>query len=250
MAEVGPGAYVLLDGTHRLAYLERHGYAWAPAQVVRLADPRSVRLTTWAHLARVDAAALPDRMAALGLHVSAAPRARLRARRPSGPDAAWLTLAGRPEVVYRLHGPDRVRLLRGLADLYEPERIAPERLVHGGRLDPARVFGAHAPHNLLVEFAPFGPHDIAALFRAGVRIPSGISRVLVAGGRILGANVPLRLLEPGTAATQRSAWLDRLVGGPPSGVRRVCGPAVVHEPGPRLYAEPLVVFDPALPLAA
>ena len=250
VAEVDPGAYVLLDGTHRLAYLKRHGYAWAPAQVVRLADPRSVRLATWAHLARVDAAALPDRMAALGLHASAVPRTRLRARRPSGTDAAWLTQADQPEVVYRLRGPDRVAPLRALVGLYQPERVAPEHLIHDGRIAPCRVFAAHAPRNLLVEFAPFDARDIAALFRAGVRIPSGISRVLVAGGRILGANVPLRLLEPGTAATRRSAWLDRLVGGPPSGVRRVCGPAVVHEPGPRLYAEPLVVFDPALPLAA
>src|SRR5436305_817438 len=33
VAEVAPGRYVLLDGTHRLEWLRCHGYAYAPVQV-------------------------------------------------------------------------------------------------------------------------------------------------------------------------------------------------------------------------
>src|SRR5438105_445585 len=42
VAEIAPGHYTLLDGTHRLEYLRRAGLAWALVQVVALDDPTAV----------------------------------------------------------------------------------------------------------------------------------------------------------------------------------------------------------------
>jgi hypothetical protein len=133
--------------------------------------------------------------------------------------------------------------LSTLVTLYQPERLASDGLpVNGTRISEA-AFRSNPTRNLLVQFAPFAAADICALHDAGDRIPSGITRVIITGGRVLGTNTPLRLLRPEANTDERQAWLTGLGARCP---RRLTGPTVVYEPGPRRYAEPLVVFDWAI----
>ena len=181
VAEVRPRAYVLLDGTHRLAYLQQHGYSHALVQVVHLADPTSVRLSTWAHLASVDEGALLVGLARSGLGAVTAARDQAGAAPSARTDVAWLTFARRPQVVYRLRSHDRLAALSTLLTLYEPERLASDALPSsGGRVSEA-AFRTSPARNLLVQFAPFGAGEIGALYDAGDRIPSGITRVVISG---------------------------------------------------------------------
>lgn len=235
VAEVRPGAYVLLDGTHRLATLEEHGYSHALVQVVPLADPARVQLSTWAHLASVDADILLRELAASGAGSVIVER-DLEDATPSGTDVAWLSFACRPHVVYRLRSHDRIAALHMLLTFYQPERLASDALTCNG----SDVFTNAPARNLLVQFRPFAAADICALDAAGERIPNGITRVVITGGRILGTNVPLELLRPEATVTQREAWLASLDAHLP---RRLSGPTVVYEPGPRHYVEPVVLFD-------
>jgi hypothetical protein len=147
--------------------------------------------------------------------------------------------------VYRLRGHDRLETLSTLLSLYQPERVASDALSSSSNAAGARqaAFRNFPGRNLLVQFAPFAAADICALHGAGQRIPSGITRFIITGGRVLGTNVPLKLLRPEATLHQRAAWLAWLDRHRP---RRFSGPTVVYEPAPRRYAEPLVMFDPAV----
>lgn len=251
VAEVRPGAYVLLDGTHRLAYLQAHGYSHALVQVVALRGQASVQLSTWAHIAMVDEVALLEALARSGC-CGVTPIREQAVAAPDATDVAWLSLAHRPHVVYRLQSHDRVAALSTLVSLYQPERLASDAVPASGTRVSSAAFRSFPAHNVLVQFAPFAAADICALHDAGDRIPSGITRVIISGGRVLGTNAPLRLLRPETSFQERAAWLASLYEYRP---RRLTGPTVMYEPAPRRYAEPLVVFDWAvraepLPVAA
>jgi hypothetical protein len=239
VAEVRPGAYVLLDGTHRLAYLQQHGYSDALVQVVRLTGPESVQLSTWAHLASVDEAALLVALARLGCG-GATPASDRLGDAPRAADVAWLSFARHPRVVYRLRGHDRLAALSTLLSLYQPERLASDALGSSGARVSEAAFSNFPGRNLLVQFAPFTATDIRALHDAEDQIPSGITRVVINGGRVLGTNTPLKLLQPEATSYQRDAWLASLGARCP---RRLTGPTLVYEPGPRRYAEPVVIYD-------
>ncbi len=244
VAELAPGEYVLIDGTHRYESLAAAGYDALLAQVAPLTAPTVI--DTWCHAARVDEGRFLDDVAAAGLDA-----------RPLAPDAAEaalagrrtplaFALAGRPDAVYILTGAEaRAPMLRAFVALYQPRRVANDELLAHGAFDPDRLFGTapFADANLLVRFAGFDPADIVALARNGVRIPAGITRFVLGGGRVLGVDAPVRLLTSSSGAAERRAWLDQLARRRP---RRFAGPARVHEPRPRLYAEPLIVYDPTL----
>jgi hypothetical protein len=210
-------------------------------QVVPLTGPASALLSTWAHLASANEANLLVALARSGFALTTAPD-QLGAA-PRATDVAWLTFARCPHVVYRLRGHDRLAALNTLVTLYQPQRLASDALPSNGALVSEAAFRSNPTHNLLVQFPPFAAADIRALHDAGDRIPSGITRVIINGGRVLGINAPLRLLRLEATTDERKAWLTSLGARRP---RRLTGPTVVYEPRPRRYAEPLVVFDWAL----
>ncbi len=250
VAELGDGEYVLLDGTHRLEWLVREGQAFAPVQVVRPDDPTSVAVHTWAHLAQVSPL-FPDEVqeavgAEGGLVLEATTPRRALAVVAAGLRPAWLAAYGQRGVAYTVRGPgNRARVLRALLGHYRPERIAPEEACCAGHGDPEAVFAHHRSASLVVHFAPFGAEDVAALAREGDRVPAGITRVVVVGGRVLGLNVRLGLLGRDADPAAQRAWLAELAERCP---RPVAGPALVYEPTPRRYAEPLLVYDRELPV--
>jgi hypothetical protein len=244
VAELAPGEYLLVDGTHRYESLRAGGYGYALAQVAPLTAPTVI--DTWSHAARVDADRFLDAVAAAGLAalpagLAAAEEAVTFRRAPFA-----FALRDRPAAAFVADGRgDRARALRAFVALYQPRRVTNDEILARGGFDPARLFAewAFAEANLIVRFAAFSPDEIVAQVRNGARIPAGITRFVLGGGRVLGVDVPVRLLAPAASAAEQGAWLAQLARRRP---RRFAGPARVRETRPRLYAEPLLVYDPDL----
>jgi hypothetical protein len=235
VAPVRPDRFVLLDGTHRLEYLRAHGFGFAPTQIVRLHDPASVEVATWRHrVAGADVSAVLRAASAAGLSLTEVIE--------TGPVAipGLATLAPVPGRAVAVGGAPWNDALRRLVGLYgNHERVAGEaaRASTSPEADAATANGGPV---LVVSFAPIAPSAIEALALAGERIPAGITRVLLRGGRVLGTKTPLHLLRPGVTEAEHTAWLEWVGQSPakwfPHG-------GIVAEPGARLYEEPLVVFD-------
>ena len=245
-AELSPGEYVLIDGTHRYESLADAGYDVLLAQMAPLTAPTVI--DTWCHAARVDEGRFLDDVAAAGLDARPVEPGAAEAALVGGHTPLAFALSAHPETVYVLTGAEaRAPALRAFVALYQPRRVANDEILAHGGFDPGRLFGTapFADANLLVRFAGFDPGDIVALARNGARIPAGITRFVLGGGRVLGVDAPVRLLTASASAAERRAWLDELVRRRP---RRFAGPARVYEPRPRLYAEPLIVYDPDLVL--
>ena len=243
-AALSPGESLLIDGTHRYGSLRAAGCGYVLAQVVPLTAPTV--LDTWSHLARVDAARFLDDVATVGLDARPADPGTVEAALAARRAPLAFALLDDPDTAYLVVGREsHARTLQAFVGLYQPRRVATDEILAHGGFRPERLFAeaGFADANLLVRFAGFSPGEIVALVRDGVRIPSGITRFILGGGRVLGVNVPVRLLEPSTSAAEQRAWLAQLARRRP---RRFAGPAWVHEPQPRLYAEPLLVYDPSL----
>ena len=235
---------VLLDGTHRLEFLRRHGFEYVLAQVVALNDQTAVRLATWAHLATVDHGEFFGAAAAEGLTLLQSDPIDAELQVLQRQAICWVSLyKGGTYVVRRTRRPQSE--LRSLVGLYEPERLAVEDLRNATTFPEQFLEARHPQHNLIVRFGTFTAHDIQRLAEQDERIPAGISRVMLVGGRVLGANIGLDLLKPGASAEQQKSWLAQLEGQTP---RIFEGPADALEPLPRRYAERLCVYDPALPV--
>jgi hypothetical protein len=155
----------------------------------------------------------------------------------------WFCLYERPDRAFLLGGESGpVRGLHQFLALYQSTRVAPEQLDAGGFSEPARVFRRHRDMNLLARFATVGASQIGELARTGQRIPAGVGRVLLVGGRALNVGIPLDLLRASASDRERTAWLLEFARIRPAVYE---GPCDVDEgnPVPRRYAERVVVYD-------
>jgi ParB-like nuclease domain len=235
VADSGSGRFILLDGTHRLEYMRAKGLASAPVQIVRLHVPASVDIATWCHrVADADLPALLHGAAADGLSVTPASASQAMATLRAGAGLAALTVA--PDEAVIIDGAPWHDALRRLVRLYG----APERVADAPEFDSASSGSKAQEQALLVAFRAITPAAIEGLVQAGKQIPAGITRVLLPGGRVLGLKTPLDLLEAGASTVRQMDWLDDV--GHTCPVWYLNG-GVVFEPGPRLYEEPLTVFD-------
>ncbi|MDQ2806003.1 MAG: ParB N-terminal domain-containing protein [Chloroflexota bacterium] len=210
-----PGSenYMVMDGANRTAALAEVGARDVLAQIVRYDEP-GVELTTWHHLITgLDANALLTAIAAL-------PDLVLY---PCTPATARAALAARQAVAYLVHPPhdglaaevylltaphlDRARetaLLLQIVDLYKGK---PETAIHRVGSDIITDYLDHyAGVSALIVFPPYQPAEILELARAGLRVPTGITRHIIPA-RALRVNVPLALLrDPEQSLAAKNAW--------------------------------------------
>jgi len=209
----GSDRYMVMDGANRTAALVEVGARDVLAQIVHYNEP-GVALTTWHHLITgLDAGALLTAIAAL-------PDLVLY---PCPPDAARAALAARQAVAYLVHPPhdgqaaqvylltaprlDPARetaLLLQIVDLYKGK---PETAIH--RVGSDRItdyLDQYAGVSALIVFPPYQPAEILELARAGLRVPTGITRHIIPA-RALRVNVPLALLrDPAQSLAAKNAW--------------------------------------------
>ena len=209
----GTAGYMVMDGANRTAALHQVGARDVLVQIVRYDQP-GVALTTWHHLITgIDPSTLLQGIAAL-------PELRLH---PDTLPAARQALGERQAVAYLVHPPHdghavevyclaaadldsraETELLLEVVDLYKGK---PETAIHrvgSDRID--EYLDAYDDVSALVVFPPYGPDEILALARAGLRVPTGITRHIIPA-RALRVNVPLDLLRDPTATlAEKNAW--------------------------------------------
>jgi hypothetical protein len=220
--------YVLLDGTNRHVALQRLGVPLALVQVIDYADHTSVQLYTWCHSAPVPAEDLAHEAERIeGLRVTSLPplgaQDALSAR-----DTLAVILDRRQRFRVAAPGTDpveRLAALRPFVDLYEHYLTRVDC-----NLDiieeEARSRETGGTGTALIAFPPITRGQVVAMAIEGVRIPAGITRHVILGGRALRVNLPLELLATREVKGANEALLHHLDG--------------LH---PRTYHEPTVLFD-------
>lgn len=220
--------YILLDGTNRHEALQRLGMSLALVQVIDYADHTSVQLFTWCHAAPIGADDLArDAERIEGLRVTALPplgaQDALSAR-----DTLAVLLDRRRRFGVTAPGTDpveRLAALRPFVDLYEH---------HLTRVDcnldiieeEARSLESGGTGTTLIAFPPITRGQVVAMAIEGIRIPAGITRHVILGGRALRVNLPLEVLAIPDEGRAKEALTQHIAG--------------LH---PRVYHEPTVLFD-------
>jgi hypothetical protein len=238
----------LLDGHHRLECQRKLKLTHTLVQMVDLQDPRQLRLDTWIHVALIeDMDEFVDELSSYGMVIqeTSFPNAEAGVRR--GQALCWLVLFDGKAcrcLTIAQGEMNPVTALRVVENLYRPHRITRNDLSRGWLSQPRILFNDFPAMNLVVRFAPLNAEQINQFVAAQERIPSGITRTLLPRGRVLGVNVPLKLLSYAAEDDERQAWLSDLLR-----QEAMCypGPSVIDEsPSPRRYDDPLIVYDRTL----
>jgi hypothetical protein len=216
---------VLLDGTNRRAALEHLGLPLAMVQIIDYANPDAIQLRTWCHAAPVRADDLAARAGGLPgvTATSLSPLASQDAL--SAPDTLAAILDPHRRFVMRLEtdtGRERVASLRAFVDLYEQRMTRVDCEVDAVEERARSLSGGQC----LIAFPPVTRGQVVAMALDGTRIPAGITRHVILGGRALRVNLPLEVLALPDEAHANEALARHL--------------AVLH---PRVYGEPTVLFD-------
>lgn len=218
--------YILLDGTNRRVALERLLLPLALVQVIDYADPGAIDLWTWCHSAPVSADDLAVRARGIhGIEITAL-----------SPLAAQDALSGRDAIAVIVDphrrflvsspaiGAERIDGLRSFVKLYEHHMTRVD-CNHNAIEEHARTLSS-GEATALVAFPPLTRSQVVAMAMDGLRIPAGITRHVILGGRALRVNLPLDVLGLGDSA-QANEVLARHV-------------EALH---PRVYREPTVLYD-------
>lgn len=192
VAEVD-GGLVLLDGANRVAALRVLAYRYAIVQVVPAA---AVRLEMWHH------ALLDTSPGALLAVLTAAPDLDLRA----APPAAGLCTVGMADGrTYGVH-PDRgahpFAALNSLVGAYLDRAVV--------RRTTEPDLAVHPDAAAVVAFPRLAPDDVFGAVKAGMRLPAGITRFVLAG-RVLLLNAALDPLRSERPVAELNEWLHGLV---------------------------------------
>lgn len=220
--------FILLDGTNRRAALERLGLPLAMVQIIDYADPAAIELRTWCHAAPVTAEQLATETRGIeGLRVA-----------PLSPLAAQDSLLTRGTLAVILDARRRyvvttvaaepagwIAALRAFVDLYEASMTRVD-CDHQAIEDQSRAQAAGGEPAALIAFPPVTRGQVVGMAMEGLRIPAGITRHMILGGRALRVNLPLNVLALPDPDHANEALARHL--------------AVLH---PRVYQEPTVLFD-------
>ena len=218
--------FLLLDGANRVSALENLEVPHLLVQVVAYSDPNLV-LSHWNHVVRdIECASFVERAQSItGLRVS-------RGRFVGGgdslctiafgeDDALHLHLAGEASLV------DRVHYLSELTRLYYRGPARMDRVNHAD----FAALRQHYPHfGAVFVFPSFSKADVRAIAETGVRLPSGLTRILVPR-RVLGFNVQLAVLKSHLPLEEKRLWLEETI------AQRFAQKKV------RYYQEPVFIFD-------
>ncbi len=212
------GQVMVMDGANRTAALGEAGARDLLVQIVRYDQP-GVALTTWNHLITgIEPNALLAAIAALpGLEVQ-----------PSSPAEARRALAARQAAAYLVHPPHgepagevylltapvmdpevETRLLLAIVGLYRGRAETAIHRVSGDTIE--QYLDDYDDVSALVVFPPYRPEEILALARAGLRVPTGITRHIIPA-RALRVNVPLDLLQDNAMSLdEKNRWWHEYV---------------------------------------
>jgi hypothetical protein len=209
----GSDQYMVMDGANRTAALGQVGARDVLAQIVRYDQP-GVQLTTWNHL--ITGIEPNTLLYAIG----ASPGLELQ---EAALPVARAALEAREAVAYLVHPPHgahdvevyvlkarhldsqtETTLLLEIVDLYKGK---PETAIHRvGNDDIAAYLDDYDDVSALIVFPPYQPAEILELARAGLRVPTGITRHIIPA-RALRVNVPLDLLrDPVVTLAEKNAW--------------------------------------------
>jgi L-serine kinase (ATP) / ParB family transcriptional regulator, heme-responsive regulator len=203
--------FVHLDGANRIAALRALGCTQVVVQVVDVHQPQQVRLSTWAHRTWVDPVdflrhlqRLPEVDLQPLSRVGDATEDRAAAAFIFCKQGAYQLCLQKPTVTSRiaaLHA--AVSLYSGRIERYQlplwPEPHIVARHLATGALDE--------PHHVLITFVPLQAADFSELASRGVRVPPGVTRFVLRGGRAMGVNAPLSILGPNGRAASADNWL-------------------------------------------
>lgn len=219
--------YILLDGTNRRVALERLGLPLVLVQVIDYADPTAIELRTWCHSAPVTAADLATQAGHIpGLEVM--PLSPLGAQDAlMGSNAFAVILDSHQRFAVTAPAatrPEWVAALRSFVDLYEHSMT---RVDCDANAIEARARALPDGEDAsLIAFPPITRCQVVAKAIEGLRIPAGITRHMILGGRALRVNLPLDVLALHDITHANDALARHL--------------AVLN---PRIYQEPTVLFD-------
>lgn len=225
----GTNHYVVLDGANRTNALIHLGAPHIVAQIVSYGDP-GVELDTWYHV--VAGIALDDFEEALtsvtGLELCETGLQEAREALSTNQAAAYIVCQDGVRVVCNSEGfiPRDLRLLKDIVDSYR------------GRADIYRasndIWEIQVPYypniTALVIFPRLTPSDILTAAREGHKVPSGITRHIIAA-RALNINIPLDILDADWSLERKRTWLHEWL------MERMAANAI------RFYSESTFTFD-------
>ncbi|HEX6607635.1 MAG TPA: ParB N-terminal domain-containing protein, partial [Chloroflexia bacterium] len=182
----GSNQFMVMDGANRTAALGQVGARDVLAQIVRYDQP-GVQLTTWNHLITgIEPNTLLYAIGAIpGLELQETPLPAARAALEARDAVAYLVHPphGTHEVeVYvlkavHLDPQAETALLLEMVDLYKGK---PETAIHRvGSDDIAAYLDDYDDVSALIVFPPYQPAEILELARAGLRVPTGITRHII-----------------------------------------------------------------------
>jgi hypothetical protein len=220
--------YILLDGTNRREALERLGLPLAMVQVIDYADHTSIELRTWCHAAPTRAEALAAQAEGIdGVQsTQLSPLAAQDALSAPGTLAVILDPHQRYAITTSAVGASRrIDALRAFVDLYE-RSLTRTDCDHEAIEDLVRSKAGSGDPVTLIAFPPVTRGQVVGMAMEGLRIPAGITRHIILGGRALRVNLSLEVLALNDVVHANEALTRHL--------------AVLH---PRVYQEPTVLFD-------
>jgi hypothetical protein len=221
--------YVVLDGATRIGALKLLGVRDALVQIVDYAS-RDIRLDSWHHLIQtIMPSDLLTRIEALdGVTVEHVDVKQ-----------AEHDLAIRTALCYVLLRNGAAYVVRGAADL-ETSLAQLNRIVdlYAGQTEVYRavttqldlLIREYPDLSAVIVFPHYAPAEVTRLALSGAKLPMGITRHLI-GGRALGTNISLDLLESDELLEEKNAWLDKWL------------MEKIHARKVRFYQEPVFVFD-------
>lgn len=224
----GKERYLLLDGANRVSAIQNLDIPHLLVQVEAYENP-NLTIAHWNHVVRdVEARALLERARALS-GVEASEGAPSEAPTTEKGFLASIVTDERTALHLVSQRPldRRVAQLRELVSVYYRGEARMDRINHH---DVAALPEHHRHFGALVRFPDFGKDEVRAVAEAGVRLPSGVTRILVPR-RVLGFNLRLPLLKSNLPLDEKRRWLAEEIH------------HKVTEHKVRYYQEPTVVFD-------
>jgi len=210
-AVAGEHRFVHLDGANRVAALRSLSCTHVVVQVVDLRHAQQVKLSTWAHLTSVDPVDFLR-------HLERLPEVDLRPLSREGdateyPAAAAFIFCRQGAYLLSLRKPtviSRIAVLQATVSLYSRriERyqlpLWPEQHIVTRHLATS---APDEPDRVLITFVPLAASDFLELVSQGVRMPPGVTRFVLRGGRAVGINAPLSILGCDRCAASADNWL-------------------------------------------
>lgn len=242
VARLGEGKYVHLDGANRITIFQEEDLLNCKhilVQIVDYFDLESVKLSTWCHLTQQNKDSFLSRLQSKGIEPLPMDCDAARALVSEG-EGALCCLFFRDGDVFAVKSErdfeSRIKLMNEVVRTYEgrierdslePEKGEWKRQING-------LFEKHNDCNIIVAFPQFTPKQVVqiatrlAMGESDVKIPPGITRHIITGGRALRINFPLTILE------------SRLI---PLETKNDLLCKFLAEKKPRCYQEPTLMYD-------